>query len=104
MKSINETVEKYVNEKKGDYELYHNTYTSAVNAALELAKKQGFETNDEETFDLIGRGPKKPAEGKTNSLHIPLYKGEKKQRKVLHFQVYNRGTDKKPYELNAYIS
>lgn len=101
---INETVNKYLTEKKGDYEIYHDSYTSAVQAALALAISLGFSTNDDETFELIGQGPRKPSEGKTNSLHIPLYKGEKKQRKTLHFQVYNRGTNRNTYELNAYVS
>lgn len=101
---INETINKYLTEKKGDYEIYHDSYTSAVQAALSMALSLGFETDDDETFSLIGQGPKKPSNGKTNSLHIPLYKDGKKQRKVLHFQVYNRGTNRNTYELNAYVS
>ena len=95
---------KHINEGKKDYVLYHDTYTSAVQAALDLAKKQGFDTNDDETFSLIGAGPPKPKDGNTNSLHIPLYKNGKPQRKALHFQVYNRGIKRNTYELNAYIS
>jgi hypothetical protein len=94
----------YLNEGKNDYTLYHDSYTSAVQAALDLAKKQGYETNDDETFQLIGSGPRKPQGGKTNSLHIPLYKNGRPQRKMLHFQVYNRETSRNTYELNAYIS
>jgi len=97
-------ITKYINEAKSDYELYHDTYTSAADEALALAKRMGYETDDSETFDIIGTGPKKPSKGKTVKLSIPLYKGGKKQRKALHFQVYNRDTDRNTYELNAYIS
>ena len=31
--------------KEGDYPLYHKTFTSAAKAALDLAKKRGFEVD-----------------------------------------------------------
>ena len=91
-----------VNEsKKDDYKVYHNTYTSAINAALEYAESRGYEYDKEETSDKIGLGPKKPEEGKTNKFSISLTKDGKPQRKNLQIQVYGMGNK---YELNCYIS
>jgi hypothetical protein len=87
-------------EKKSDYETYHNSYTSAINAAKEYAEKQGYEINDDDSFTKIGMGPRKPSEGKTNRFSIELSKDGKVSRKQLHIQVYGM---KNQYELNAYI-
>lgn len=106
--------------KEAKFPIYHKTYTSAINSALEWAEKQGYEYDKEETATKIGMGPKKPSEGKTNKFTISLTKGGKPQRKALHIQVYNMGTFKRDnkdgskirsmhggqneYELNTYIS
>ena len=95
------TKKGFINEGKNDYVIYHSTYTSAIEEALSFAKKNGYSTNEDETFDIIGAGPKKPSDGKTNKLTIPLYKNDKPQRKSLHIQVYGMGNR---YELNMYIS
>jgi hypothetical protein len=87
-------------EKKSDYETYHNSYTSAINAAREYAEKQGYEINDDDSFTKIGMGPRKPSEGKTNRFSIELSKDGKVSRKQLQIQVYGM---KNQYELNAYI-
>jgi hydroxymethylpyrimidine pyrophosphatase-like HAD family hydrolase len=89
-----------VNEAKSDYEIYHKSYTSAINAAREYAEKKGFEINDDDAFRQIGMGPRKPSEGKTNKFSIELSKDGKVQRKKLQIQVYGM---KNSYELNAYI-
>lgn len=94
-------VESLIKEKKSDYEVYHKSYTSAINAALDYAEKQGYEYDKEETAHKIGMGPKKPRDGFTNRFTITLYKDGKKQRKSLQISVYGMG-DK--YELNAYVS
>ena len=102
------------------YQVYHYTYTSAINTALEYAEKQGYEYDKEETASKIGMGPKKPSDGKTNRFSIELTKGGKPQKKQLHIQVYGMGTYKRDnsdgskvrslsggqneYELNTYIS
>ena len=75
--------------KEGKYQIYHKTYTSAINTALEYAEKQGYEYDKEETAEKIGMGPKKPSDGKTNRFSIQLTKNGKPQRKQLHIQVYN---------------
>jgi hypothetical protein len=82
------------------FETYHNTYTSAINAAKEWAEKQGYQINDDDSFTKIGMGPRKPSEGKTNRFSIEITKDGKPQRKMLHIQVYGM---KSKYELNAYI-
>lgn len=88
-----------INEAK--FPIYHNSYTSAIDSALDWANKSGFDYDKEETAQKIGLGPKKPSDGKTNRFSIELSKGGKEQRKQLHIQVYGMGNGK--YELNAYI-
>jgi hypothetical protein len=83
-----------------DFETYHKSYTSAINAAREYAEKKGYEINDDDAFTKIGMGPRKPSEGKTNKFSIELSKDEKPSRKQLHIQVYGM---RNSYELNAYI-
>jgi len=65
--------------KEGKYQVYHKTYTSAINTALEYAEKQGYEYDKEETASKIGMGPKKPSDGKTNRFSIELTKNGKPQ-------------------------
>jgi len=91
--------EQFVNEKS-DYIVYHNTYSSAVDAALEYAKSKGYEINDDDVWNEISVGPKKPSEGVTNKASIGLTKDGKPQRKMLHLQIYGM---KNRYELNTYI-
>ena len=87
-----------MNEAK--FEVYHKTYTSAIEAARAWAEKQGYEINNDDAFTKIGVGPKKPSEGKTNRFSIELSKDGKPQKKMLHIQVYGM---KNSYELNCYI-
>jgi len=89
-----------VKEAKSDYEVYHDSYTSAINAAKAYAEKKGYTINDDDSFRKIGMGPKKPSEGKTNKFSIELSKDDKIQKKQLHIQVYGMKTK---YELNCYI-
>jgi hypothetical protein len=89
-----------VTEAKAPYEVYHKSYTSAIEAAREYAEKKGFEIDNDDSFRKIGMGPRKPSEGKTNRFSIQLTKDGKLQRKQLHIQVYGM---KNSYELNTYI-
>lgn len=86
--------------KKDDLQVYHNSYTSAINTAREYAEKKGYEIDDDDSFRKIGMGPTKPTEGNTNRFSIQLTKDGKLQRKQLHIQVYGM-RDK--YELNCYV-
>lgn len=93
-------IRESVNEAKSDYEVYHKSYTSAIEAARAYAEKKGYEINNDDAFTKIGVGPRKPSPGKTNRFSIELTKDGKPQRKMLHIQVYGM---KNSYELNAYI-
>jgi hypothetical protein len=95
-----EGVNESITEAKSDYEVYHKSYTSAINAAKAYAEKKGYEINDDDSFRQIGMGPRKPSEGKTNKFSIELSKDGKVQRKKLQIQVYGM---RNSYELNAYI-
>jgi len=95
------TFENFLNESKSDYQVYHNTYSSAVDSALDYAKSKGYEVVMDDVWNQISVGPKKPAEGATNKASIALTKDGKPQRKFLHIQIYGMGSR---YELNAYIS
>ena len=79
--------------KKDSYQVYHPSYSSAVQHAEKHLNKQGFDIHPDDWFHHINAGPSKPAEGKTVSLHIPLHKDGVPSKKVAHIQVYNRGND-----------
>lgn len=85
-------------------ENYHSSYTSAIQTAIAAAKKRGYEVDTEDYQSKVASGPRKPSEGKTVSHNIKLTKDGKPTKKGLAIQVYNRGGDKTPYELNHYIS
>ena len=89
--------------KKDSYQIYHPTYSSAVQHAEKHLNKQGFDIHPDDWFHHVNSGPSKPAEGKTVSLHIPLHKDGVPSKKVAHIQVYNRGNDlANNHELNMY--
>jgi len=90
-----------LNESKFDYKVYHETYTSAINSALEYAEARGYEYDQDETATKIGFGPARPKDGRTNRFSITLFKNGKEQRKALQIQVTDLG---KKYELNTYIN
>ena len=110
---LSEKMQKYVDacgkdfttyslkEGKKDYEIYHKTFTSAVEEVEKFAEKNGYEIDSDEMFNKVGTGPKKPSVGKTNEYHLTLMKNGKEDRKKLHFQVHGMRTQ---YELNMYIS
>jgi hypothetical protein len=85
-------------------EVYHPSYTSAIQTAIAAAKKRGYEVDADDYQSKVASGPRKPSEGKTVSHNIKLTKDGKPTKKGLAIQVYNRGGDKTPYELNHYIS
>lgn len=84
--------------------LYFNTFSGAVLIAREYAESKGYTINEDDWWDEINMGPGKPDDGKTTKATIGLSKDGKPQRKALQIQVYNRGSEKKPYELNYYIN
>jgi hypothetical protein len=86
---------------ESDYKIMHKSFTDAVSAAKEKAEKAGYTIDDEEWFNRVSTGPKKPGTDKTNRYSIPLDKNGKRSKMHLNFQVYNTGG---AYELNAYIN
>lgn len=85
-------------------ENYHASYTDAIQTAVNAAKKRGYEVDSDDYQNKVSSGPRKPSEGKTVSHNLKLTKDGKPTKKGLSIQVYNRGGDKSPFELNHYIS
>ena len=83
-----------------NYKLYHNTFSGAVQEAIAVAKKKGFDVDEDDWHDKVATGPKKPSKDKTNSYSIKLMKKGKPVRQMLQIQVYNMGAK---YELNCYV-
>ena len=92
---IKEEVE--IDEKKSatGYELYHKTFSGAMQHAYDYAKKKGHIVDPKEIDDKVATGPRKPSSGKTNRYSL------KAGRKTVEIQVAN--LDNKRYELNMYI-
>jgi len=84
------------------YKIDHKTYTAAVEEALIVADKAGYEVDMDDYFNKVATGPRKPNEGKTNIFKIALEKQGKEQKKKLQIQIYGKG--KHGYELNCYIA
>ena len=85
--------------------LFHSSYTSAIDSALNFAVSEGYTTDKEETAVIIGFQSSRPKEGDTERLSVPLYKNGKLVRKALQIQVYNRGNNiGNNFELNKYIA
>jgi hypothetical protein len=86
----------WLEEKKSStgYELYHKTFSDAMQHAYDYAKTKGHIVDPKEIDDKVATGPKKPSKGKTNRYTL------KAGRKKVEIQVYNMG---KKYELNMYI-
>lgn len=86
--------------RSGGYEVYHSTYSSAVQTAAKEAEKRGYSIDDDEWQRVVASGPSKPSKDKTNRLSLSLMKDGKPSKKHLQMQVYNTG---EKYELNMYI-
>ena len=86
------------------YNFYHESYTSAINEAIEFALNDGYELNDEELAQDVGFDSVRPQNGKTTRLSLKLHTNKGLSSERLQVQVYNRGTETKTYELNCYIS
>lgn len=83
------------------YPVYHDSFSSAVQAAREFAASKGYIITDEEWMYQVSTGPRKPIDGKTNRYSLELWKNGELQKKQLHIQVYGMANQ---YELNTYIS
>ncbi len=89
-----------LDEAKNDYTISHKTFSSAVQHAVEVAKKRGYEVDSEDYDRKVAMGPRKPGKGKTNSYSIDVTKNGKPVKQKLQMQVYY---DQGRYELNMYI-
>jgi len=105
---IKEEVRKMISEK-GKYQLYHDSFTSAAETALDYAESQGYEVDEQDWQREVAlggggstSGRARPSKGKTSRFTVGLIKNGKPQRKNLNFQVY--GMDSGKYELNVYIN
>ena len=78
------------------YDLYHKTFSGAMQHAYDYAKKKlGITVDPKEIDNKVATGPRKPSEGKTNKYRLKGKGGN------LQIQVYNKGGSK-PFELNMY--
>ena len=94
MKSFKEIREA---KSSSGYDLYHKTFSDAMQHAYAFAKKKGYVVDKNDIDNKVATGPKKPSSGKTNKY---ILKTNKKNRHA-HIQVAN--LDNKRYELNMYI-
>ena len=67
--------EETINE--ADYELYHKTFSAAMQHAYAHAKKRGYIVDPDEIDNKVATGPKKPSSGKTNKYILGTNKKQK---------------------------
>jgi len=95
------TNEQYLNEAKSDFQVYHATYSSAIDAVESYAKSLGYELDQEEYGNAYIDGFFKPNDGETKKDTLSLYKNGREQKKALHVQIYGMGNK---FELNMYVN
>lgn len=83
------------------YQVYHNNYSSAINAAQLDIEERGFTFDENEVWTMIGCGPRRPKDDETNQFSLTLFKNSKQQKKMYHIQITGIGTK---FELNSYIN
>ena len=105
LKRMNESVEQVVvTEATSGYRIYHPQYSQAVQHALHHHNQKHGLTHDEDDYhQKVTHGPRKPAEGETRTHNILAYDKNGNEH-VIHMQIYNRGGEHSPYELNTYHS
>ena len=112
VKLVEDAITEAKKKGKKDYAIYNNSYSEAVQEVMDYIVRNGYDIEGEEfneaVFNNISTGSKRPKNGKTTRVTLPLWKmvkGElKKQKKAAHFQVYGMDDMKGRYELNLYIS
>ena len=93
LKTVKALMKESLDEK---YDLYHKTFSGAMQHAYDYAKKKlGIIVDPKEIDNKVATGPRKPSEGKTNKYRLKGKGGN------LQIQVYNKGGSK-PFELNMY--
>ena len=93
--SINEAKRK----SKHDYQIYHDTYSGAIQHAVDHTKKaHGYDVDQGSYEREVTFGQRKPSVGKTVIKKIDLHKDGKPANKRLQVQVHGMPSGK--YELN----
>lgn len=98
LRAIAEEIDLDEAKSASGYNLYHKTFSGAMQHAYDHAKKKGHEVHSDEIDNKVATGPKKPSSGKTNSYILKTKNG----KKHVHIQVAN--LDDKRYELNTYVA
>lgn len=87
-------------EKKDEYDIFHKSYTSAVDEIIKYCKKSNYYLDEDDIFTYISTMGR-PHEGETKRGNLPLYNGDgTPAMKGITFQVYAM---KVSYELNMYF-
>lgn len=102
MRNLIESTRDLLSEMRGEYEIYHETYTDAVQEVIRYVEKEGYKVREDDRFNIVGTGTKRPGIGKTTTFSLPLYKrdGETPAGKKIEVQIYGMA---KKYELNMYF-
>ena len=100
-----EEAKKDANKTASGYEIYHPSYSGAVDHALKHHEEtKGIRVHEEDRWRHVGSGMGKPAAGETRIHNIPGH-DKNENAHVVHIQIHNRGGNgTKPYELNTYSS
>lgn len=85
-----------------DTEIYHDTFSSAVQLAKQKAEDKGYIVDEDDWFSKVNSGDGKPSVGQTTKVSLGLLKNGKETTEKLHIQVY--GMEEGKYELNYYIN
>ena len=102
MKNFFELREAIRMNKEAKEQLYHNSFSAAVQHAIKQVEKKGYQVDDDDWQRKVASGPSKPSAGKTNRYTVDLMKNGKPVKQKLQMQVY--GMDSGKYELNMYVS
>jgi len=89
-----------LNEARYQPQNYHETLSSAIEDAINMAESLGYEVNKDDIFSNFGTGGVGYGESKRGSIEI--YKDGKPQRKMLQIIIYRLDSGK--YELVTYIN
>ena len=88
---------------KGDYPVYHGTYSDTLDAISDYVVGSGYNIDDDEFFTAFGDAFFKPKKGKTLRKQVEVEDKEGNLLGHLNVQIYNRGTSGNTYELNMYV-
>lgn len=96
---------KVIKESKDEYQVYHKTYTSAVETAKEYLDKRGYDVDEEKFATEFGIMNSRPKNGQTVKVSIQVQSRKKKKPEYYHVQIFDMGNATgNTYELNAYIN